>query len=76
MFGKIINQCYRQLKCVMGSKIKLFDVAGYACEEQVLMLQNEAFMELYSKNPDDFMINLAVRILKHAYETKKMFAKF
>lgn len=40
------------------------------------MLQNEAFMELYSKNPDDFMINLAVRILKHAYETKKMFAKF
>lgn len=76
MFANIINKCFNQLKCVMGSKIHFPEVAGYACEEQILMLQEEHLLELYSKSPDDFMIKLGVRILKHAYEKKNMLNKF
>lgn len=39
------------------------------------MMQDEPLLDLYSKNPDDFIIKIAVRILKHAYEKKNMIAR-
>lgn len=36
------------------------------------MMLDEPLLDLYSKCPDDFIIKLAVRILKHAYEKKNM----
>ena len=76
MLANITNKCFNQLKCVMGSRIHFPEVAGYACEEQILTLQEEHLLELYSKSPDDFMIKLGVRILKHTYEKKNMLNKF
>lgn len=39
------------------------------------MMQDEPLLDLYSKSPDDFIIKLAVRILKHVYEKKNMIAR-
>lgn len=76
LYAQMVNITYSQLYCVMGSKIKLQEVAGIACEMQALLLQNEDNAKLLAENPDDFMVILSVEIIIKAYETKNMINKF
>ena len=60
----------------MGSKIKLQEVAGIACEMQALLLQDDENAKMLAENPDDFMVILSVEIIIKAYEIKNMINKF
>ena len=60
----------------MANKIKLQEVGAYACRQQIEMLKDQDNLLLMQNNPDDFMINLSVNIIRMAYEEKKIMNKF
>lgn len=71
IYSNMINRTFVQLRSIMGSKIKIQEVGGFACQIQVQMLQDEEMIELYQNDIDDFIIELSVNVIKKAYDEKK-----
>lgn len=76
IYTNMINRTFVQLRSIMGTKIKLQEVGGFACQIQAEMLQSEEMLKLYQDNIDEFMIELSVYVIKKAYDEKKMSASF
>ena len=76
IYSNMINRTFVQLRSVMGTKIKIQEVVGFACQIQAEMLQDEKILELFQNDIDEFMIELSVNVIKKAYDEKKMSDSF
>ena len=75
-YANMINRTFVQLKSVMGHKIAIQEVSGYACQELIEMNQEPKNVQLFVGNPDDYLTLLSVRIITRAYKEKGMWNKF
>ena len=66
LYANMVNRTFVQLHSVMKNKIKIQEVAGYACEQQVEMLKDENFLKMLQNDIDEFLIILSVKIIRKA----------
>lgn len=75
-YANMINRTFVQFKGVMGHKITIQEVSGYACQELIEMNQEPENLQLFEGNPDEYLTLLSVRIITRAYKEKRMWNKF